>query len=303
VGEDPTRTRLAPAGELELPALAEVFNEGFSDYLMPLRLDEAAVRSHVDEYDIDLGCSRVVIEETPVAFALIARRDAKGWIGGMGTAPSHRRRGLGEKALVAAIEAARERGTRAVWLEVLEDNKGAIRLYEKLGFERVRDLVVWSLPAVATSGAANGGAGTGRTANGEAANRGTANGGAAGRAAQAGAARAWIGANRPSHEPWQRADATLDNMRARGSRQHGVVVQRNGQVTGAVVYRETESGVSALQIAAIDDAAAAQALLTAAAGRNLRLSNAPVDEPASRALDELGASQVARQHELRLRLS
>ena len=47
-----------------------------------------------------------------------------------------RGRGLGE-ALMSAVElAARERGSKRLRLEVRQDNAGAIRLYERLGFRR-----------------------------------------------------------------------------------------------------------------------------------------------------------------------
>ena len=43
---------LAPAGSLPLTALTDLFNAGYSDYLVPLRLDEAAFRDHVTVNDI-----------------------------------------------------------------------------------------------------------------------------------------------------------------------------------------------------------------------------------------------------------
>ena len=39
--------RVVPAAELGTARLLEVFNAGFSDYLVPLRLDEDALRAHV----------------------------------------------------------------------------------------------------------------------------------------------------------------------------------------------------------------------------------------------------------------
>ncbi len=55
-----------------MPALANVFNESYSDYLVPLHLDEAAFRGQLDSNGIDLECSQVVVDDGPVAFALIA---------------------------------------------------------------------------------------------------------------------------------------------------------------------------------------------------------------------------------------
>lgn len=122
--------RLIAASELELPALVELFNAAYSDYLVALQLNEAGLGEHLNAHDIDLAGSYLVVDEVPVSFALIARRGSAGWLGGMGTGPGYRRRGLGERALMAGLEnAARQRG-RAIWLEVIDANKPAIRLYE-----------------------------------------------------------------------------------------------------------------------------------------------------------------------------
>lgn len=47
-----------------------------------------------------------------------------------------RGRGLGEALLAAVERAARARGCRRLRLEVRQDNAGAIRLYERLGYRR-----------------------------------------------------------------------------------------------------------------------------------------------------------------------
>ncbi len=261
------------ARKLDSSQLRELFNQGFSDYLLPLQLGEAAFREHLDGNDIDLDCSQVVVDETPAAFALIGRRGTEAWLGGMGTAPHHRRRGLGEKALAAGVDAAGERGCRAVWLEVLVDNHAAIKLYDKLGFEVMRDVIVWSLPAAGDPSP------NARPVNPD-------------------EAHDWIVAHRQSREPRQRSEESLAKIRARGPGLRGLVVERGGEVTGAVVFREDAERVTALQIAAADDASAADALVTAAGDWDLRLSNAPVDEPASRALERLGGQPIARQHEM-----
>jgi ribosomal-protein-alanine N-acetyltransferase len=50
---------------------------------------------------------------------------------------SHRRRGVGEMLLLAAIDLAREKMQSLVTLEVRVSNTAAIQLYEKYGFEEV----------------------------------------------------------------------------------------------------------------------------------------------------------------------
>jgi GNAT superfamily N-acetyltransferase len=265
--------RLSPA------RLAEVFNAGFSDYAVALQLDEAALREHVHSNDIDLAWSRVAICERPVALALIAHRGAEAWVGGMGTAPTHRRRGIGEQVLVEGLAAARSHGCQAAWLEVLADNERAIRLYEKLGFQPERMLTVWSRdPAPAVAGEPS-------------------------RPVTATLARAWIAAHRADREPWQRADASLDRMQETGAELQAQAVERAGKTAAAVVYRGRPDAVTVLALAATDIEAAVAVLTPIASGRTLRLSNLPADSPLSPALEHLGAEPVVRQLEMRLTLS
>ncbi len=266
-----------PAGSLELSMLTDLFNAGYSEYVVPLHMDASAFRDHLTVNDIDLDCSRVAIDDVPAAFALVGRRGDAGWLGGMGTAPAHRRRGHGERALVAALEAARGRGCREMWLEVIESNLAAMALYEKLGFETVREVTVWSL-----------------TGNGDRV--------PAARVVEADVAHAWIIGNRISREPWQRADESLAHIRAAGVPVDGLVLAPGSDMAAAVVFRLDPEVVTVLQIAALDERSAGDALLATAAGSSLRLSNAPEGEPTARALDRLGARRVVRQREMRLRL-
>ena len=135
--------RLVPADSIGLDALSRLFNEAYSDYFVPLRLDRDALEFTVAICDIDLDASRVALEDgEPAAFAFLAVREVDGWVGGMGTVPGQRRRGLGEAALTEAIGEGRRRGLTSVRLEVIDENVPARALYEKLGFEAERRLVV-----------------------------------------------------------------------------------------------------------------------------------------------------------------
>lgn len=50
------------------------------------------------------------------------------------TLPEYRRRGIGRQLTMRGIAHARQAGARAVWLQVREENFGAVTLYKSLGF-------------------------------------------------------------------------------------------------------------------------------------------------------------------------
>ena len=56
------------------------------------------------------------------------------WLEDLYVQESARGRGLGRALVEAAFERARERGCRRIELDTTDDNTGAIRLYENLGF-------------------------------------------------------------------------------------------------------------------------------------------------------------------------
>ena len=122
------------ASSLPLTQLTALFNAGFAGYLTPMALDEDAMRRHIDSNDIDLDVSRVATSSEPVAFVLVGRRGSEAWIGGIGTVTDHRRRGMGERTLTAALAASAADGATTAGLEVLHDNQPATALYERLGF-------------------------------------------------------------------------------------------------------------------------------------------------------------------------
>jgi ribosomal-protein-alanine N-acetyltransferase len=137
---------LVPASSVERAVHAAVFNEGYSDYLVPFHIDEAALANIVDVWDVDLHRSRIALQAgEPVGFANLAVRGSDSWIGGVGVVPSARRQGIARMLMEAVIEEA----PGSVSLEVIEENVAASTLYEQLGFVDTRLLEVWSLPEVA----------------------------------------------------------------------------------------------------------------------------------------------------------
>ena len=135
---------LVPASTLPIERLAALFNASYEGYFVPIQVDAAALDRMVQAWDIDLAKSRVAVEDgTPVGVALLALRDYRRWIGGMGVVAGARRRGFGR----ALMETVLAEASPQVTLEVIDENEPAIRLYEQLGFRRRRMLEVWSLAA------------------------------------------------------------------------------------------------------------------------------------------------------------
>ena len=138
---------LEPASRFSHAELAEIFTAGYEGYFMPFSRRRGGVRFMSTIWDDDLDASRVaLVDGEPAGICKLAVRGDRGWIGGVGVIPVRTAgRAIGEELMRGGIDVARERGLRELWLEVLVQNEPAIRLYEKLGFEHVRELEVWSL--------------------------------------------------------------------------------------------------------------------------------------------------------------
>ena len=245
--------------------LAALFTASYEGYLVPFALDAAAMRFLTEAYDLDRDASVIAVRDGErVGLANLGLRGADAWVGGVGVVPGERRRGTGRALMEALHEQARSRGVERVWLEVIVENTGAIALYDSLGYGRVRDLEVWSLP------------------------------GAAGQAAEVDAAEAhaWIREHRVEREPWQRDDVSLEKV----TEPRGLLVEG-----AAAVARVAGGRVSIVQIAG--DEVPVRTLLESARslGDVLSILNVPVGHPAGNALAALGGRADVRQHEMVLR--
>lgn len=121
-------------------------------------MTDAWFADHVARNDIDLDVSpRWTVEGELSAFALLAFREDRAWIGGFGVAPRFRGEGMGGVCVADTLRIVREAGATTVELEVLEQNLAAIALYERGGFEQIGELVAWrreprSLPRTGADG-------------------------------------------------------------------------------------------------------------------------------------------------------
>jgi len=251
-----------------------------------MHVDGPTMRFMCVASDLDRGASRLVREDgEAVAIAMLGVRGDEGWIGGMGVAPSHRGHGLGEHVMRAVLESARSRGLRRVMLEVLEPNTHAIRLYERLGFTRVRDLEVWVFPAPDAPLASDDGPSIEKVPVED--------------------AHRFIREHRTAPEPWQRADGTLAALLADGAAFEGLLAKRGDLAVGAMVTR-VAGRASVVQLATLpgEAAPATRALLASLrrddAPQGVRWVNLPATDPAAEVLRALGITCDARQHEMEL---
>jgi ribosomal protein S18 acetylase RimI-like enzyme len=271
-------TTFVPASTLAPAERAELFNAAYADYLVPFRVDEERLLFMERVFGNDLDASLVAIDDDDarIGFANLARDEADGWVGGVGVVPAHRGRGVGEELMRRLHDAARDLGLERVWLEVIVENEPARRLYEKLGYDHVRDLEVWTLrelvaqsnyllPARASVAEAN----------------------------------AWIREHRScAREPWQRSDATVARLEELEPAPEGIAVYG-----GAAIVRAADGRVSVLQVAATGDKVYEELFGRAAhLGTPLTLLNLPAGDPAGAVLARLGGRVDVRQHEMVLEL-
>ena len=64
-------------------------------------------------------------------------------IANVATHPEFRRRGIGRLLTERVMQQARSKNSSAIWLHVRDDNPGAIKLYEGLGFQEIARRTTW----------------------------------------------------------------------------------------------------------------------------------------------------------------
>lgn len=125
------RARLRSMREDDLDAVLTIERDSFpspwsrENFLYEIRLNRAAANWVLEQRGAIIGCACVWFRGPELKINnLVVHRD-------------HRRRGIGERLLLALLAKARERGCRTVRLEVRPSNRAAFSLYLKHGFVEV----------------------------------------------------------------------------------------------------------------------------------------------------------------------
>jgi ribosomal protein S18 acetylase RimI-like enzyme len=134
---------ITPASKLAFEDVLAAFNAGYEGYLVPVNLNIEQFQTHLVNNDIDLDASCVAKAGTEVVgVVLLGRRDSRAWVGGIGVIPAYRNHGVGRRLMEALLDAARASKLASVQLEVIVGNDNAYHLYQKIGFQTLRRLLI-----------------------------------------------------------------------------------------------------------------------------------------------------------------
>ena len=133
---------------LDKSEILEVFNDSFSDYLIPFKLTEEQLTSKMIADKIDLELSVGAFENDKlIAFILhgfdIIKNQKIVYNGGTGVIPEKRGSGLTAQMYHFVLPILERKGINKIVLEVLVKNIQAIKSYRSCGFKTTRELVCY----------------------------------------------------------------------------------------------------------------------------------------------------------------
>ncbi|MGE7625116.1 GNAT family N-acetyltransferase [Viridibacillus sp. NPDC096237] len=127
----------------------ELFNRGFEGYLLPMNLPFDTFVSKFGNEGLSPSISIVAYDDVePVGFVLQGIREVNGqkisWNGGTGIIPEYRGKKLGFFLMQEAEKVLMDKKVSIATLEALSENRPAISLYEKCGYNVIDDLLFLS---------------------------------------------------------------------------------------------------------------------------------------------------------------
>lgn len=136
--------------ECNLGELTELWNQGFSDYFVPIKMSVEMFTYRFAFEELSPSLSVVAyMDERPVGIVLNGIRMVNGrkvaWNGGTSVIPEYRRYGVGKALIDACLEIYREAEVELATLEAFKQNERAIALYEQKGYQVVDHLLSFEL--------------------------------------------------------------------------------------------------------------------------------------------------------------
>lgn len=131
-----------PLNTITLQEAATLFNRSFEGYFIPVQFTENTFNAFTQRDAVDFEASPILqINGESAGLALIARRENVSRLGGFGIISKFRGQKAGTWLTQQLLADARQRDETKMFLEVITQNEYAIRLYEKHGFVRLRQLL------------------------------------------------------------------------------------------------------------------------------------------------------------------
>lgn len=125
------------AAEMTLVPWSDAAKETF------LRFQFQAQKTHYDEHFPDAAFDLILVDGLPAGRLYVDRRDDEVRLVDIALLPEHRGRGVGERILREILAEGEEKGL-LVRIHV-EANNPAMRLYRRLGFEKIEEQGVYHL--------------------------------------------------------------------------------------------------------------------------------------------------------------
>jgi GNAT superfamily N-acetyltransferase len=134
--------RVVSMDRVPIDKVVDVFNRGFKDYVIPVQMDEYILKDYIFVNDISLKDSFTAMDDNGVAqaFTFTGMRAKQSWVGGLAVDARHRGLGFGKAVLSAQIDRVKKLGMDDLWLECLDDNDVALKLYHNAGFKPTRKI-------------------------------------------------------------------------------------------------------------------------------------------------------------------
>lgn len=138
---------LVPASDYTIEELTYAYNQTRVDYIVPMPMNAARLREYVRIYDVDVERSVVALgKDRILGLAMLGVRPGHTWVTRLGVVPDARRSGAGEAMMRYLVSQSLHLGVDAMVLDVIKNNKPAHRLFHKLGFEDIRELLILRRP-------------------------------------------------------------------------------------------------------------------------------------------------------------
>ncbi|HNM38526.1 MAG TPA: GNAT family N-acetyltransferase [Anaerolineales bacterium] len=135
--------KLIPASHFSIDELTGIYNQTRVDYMVPMPMNSARLMEYIEFYDVDLDRSVVAIEDGELrGVAMLGVRAERTWVTRLGVIPSTRRGGVGEALMQSLLEQSARLGIDFTMLEVIKNNVPAHRLFLKLGFYEIGELLI-----------------------------------------------------------------------------------------------------------------------------------------------------------------